>query len=344
MRAAPDGGWSVAMTTEATEFALTLPRLATPALAPRPAVAEIPVDETAVATSQDAQPVHVAPTGQAPPPATVALPNAGRSATRRVRGWVARLAIAAMVLGAGVVPVLFARAAVGSASLTESGESGDLPRYDALPPAYGTAQLVFDTTAAGTRARYQLVANWDSSMISFTSLDSTGSLAGALLLATPTAEYSLYAGQSVWTLDSREGSTAWDLEQRFGRVMTFGDYLPDEMRSFASVATSKQVTLEGREVLYVELVIETGRAAREEPTAYGDFAFNDGTEPFAEAAIRVVLYVDAAGVVWQMETWGDDAPDDKFIVTLQTFAPAPFTPQEPLQYYDATNGGVLVGG
>lgn len=337
------------MTTESTDFAPTLPRSSEPALAPRSATAALP-GELLAATPEAAQvePAPPAaepePTGQALSPPAPARPGARRSGLHRVGGWFARAVIAVMVLAAGVVPVLVARAVIGTATLTANGENDDLPRYDVAPPAYGTAQLVFDQTAGNEREEHQLVVNGDASTIYFTSLDSTGSLAGALLLSTPTAEYSLYAGQSVWTLESRDGSAEWDLERTFGRVFTFSDYLPDEMRRFASVAASRQEVLAGRELQYIELLIDTGRAAREEPTAYGDFAFDDGTEPLAEAAIRVVLYVDAAGVVWQMETWGDDTPDDKLIVTLQSFALEPFTPQEPLQYYDATNGGVLVGG
>jgi hypothetical protein len=340
MRAARSGQWGVEVTTDATDFAPVLPRLATPALTPRPEPVMPPVPESGAVAESVSQAVAPGVTEALPTQAPTAR-RSGRSPGRVVLGALARAAIAVMVVAAGVVPVLLARHVVGPATLDPNGESMQLPRFDVAPPAYGTAQFVFEYT--GTDAtRYQLLANGDASVLYFTNLDTTGALAGMLAAATQDGTFTLYPGESVWSLSSSIDWTGWQLERQLGRVLTFANVVPDELRRFVTVAETRSTQLAGRDVTFYELLIKTDDAAQDEPDAYDDYLFNDGTT--ASAGIRVAVFVDEAGVVWQLETWGDAAPSDRLVVTLQSFAPTEFTPQFPLQYYDETNGGVLVGG
>ena len=336
------------MTTDSTGFA-TLPRLLTPTLAPRPE----PVAPAVQAPDAGTEPAVVAPvaaTTAIPAQAPVAAPKGrhaqsrpGRSLGRTLRRAAARCVVFVMVVAAGAGPVLLVREAVGPAVLTDEGESIRLPRFDIAPPTYGTAQVEYSGTVGGEAAKFQLVANGDSTMLYYTSLDVSGPLAGMVAVVTPTATYALYGGESVWTLSADSVWSDWQAERTAGQVLTFNDYVPDELRRFVSVADTRSTVLDGREVERYELLVEAGDAASEEPVAYRDFPFYDGTTPAAGVLVRVVLFVDPAGVVWRMETWGDDAPQDRIAVTLQSFAPENFMPQLPLQYFDE-NTGVLVGG
>lgn len=343
-----------------------LPRLPEPAPRPAPVSAEPAMMASyapsmpAAAAPMGAEPGAVAtmerraaeppgPTASDSPPEMVPDRPPRRSPKESIRLFVNALPVillAVLVVGSAFVffdrmmdPATMNAAGNGAPSSGEGnndGEDDTLPRYTALPPSFGTAtyHLVIDD---GVDAR--VTFNGDGSQVWFEFFPFSAVTPDSSLLANPGATFVRDSVQG-WVLADVQGSSQFSADLTPLRMMTFGQFVPEELRSYVKVEAHRTLTLSGREVDEYSLQFDVAAMRAKNESLTQLWTSQLGMTPGASFAL-MTLSVDAQGVVWKVVSDDPAGPDAAW--TLEFLGQEQFAVQFPTTYYNAVTGEQVTG-
>ena len=91
------------------------------------------------------------------------------------------------------------------------------------------------------------------------------------------------------------------------QLSTWNNTVPPAIRDHVDVVSSKKTEVDGHAVTEHELIIAAQDFQKDDPTAYSLWAAHvpAATDPAPAGLVRLILWVDDAGVVWKMSSYAD---------------------------------------
>jgi hypothetical protein len=254
--------------------------------------------------------------------------RAARSAPRRSRAAVVVRIVLLLVVAASIVTGLFMVSRITAAT-----DSPALPVYDTVRPSHGTVTLVGEGEDAGGPFSYEATTNADSSAFRI-----TGTFDGMPfgVVGSPEGVFTR-SGAGGWVrldgVDDAEIQRHVDATRAavgVVRVPIYTDFVPASARPFVEVHDQRDVVIDGRSLRRIELVVDVADFERSDPRTFDRWVSSLDLSPADDRAehVRVVLSVDAEGVVWRVESWADEG-GHRFREDLVAWDDAEFVPEIP---------------